>query len=74
MGAFYSESDVDGYGPYDTFAEAANVVGLFYARMRATTGLWIEPEFRNDEVNGRLPANAKVLLEEGGKRNALRRI
>jgi hypothetical protein len=52
-GAFYSSDDVANYGPFDTFFEAADVVGLFHLN-EAMTSLWIDPEFRNDAVAGRL--------------------
>jgi hypothetical protein len=46
-GAFYGEDDVDGLGPYATFAEAAEAISLF-VRTDATRRIWLDPEFRRD--------------------------
>ena len=39
-----------------------------------TGSVLVESEFRNDEADGRLTANAKVLLEEERRRNAPPRV
>jgi hypothetical protein len=48
-GAFYSDNDVGGYGPFDTFEEAALAVSLFYVNA-ATTRIWVDPEFSTRDV------------------------
>ena len=39
-GKFFAEDDVEAMGPFDTFAEAAEAVGLF-RKTDATTGIWV---------------------------------
>jgi hypothetical protein len=39
---FFAFDDSGGYGPYDTFTEAAEVVGLFNVTS-ATTSIWVDP-------------------------------
>ena len=48
-GAFYSDNDVDGYGPFETFLEAAKAVSLFHVNA-ATTQIWVDPEFSDRDV------------------------
>ena len=43
-GIFISEDDVGSYGPYDTFGDAAEAVGLFN-KTAATTRIWVHPNF-----------------------------
>jgi hypothetical protein len=43
-GVFISYDDVGSYGPYDSFAEAAEAVALF-TENDATTSIWIAPQF-----------------------------
>jgi hypothetical protein len=44
-GLFIGDNDVDIYGPYDSFADAAAAVGLF-AKTSATKHIWVDPRFR----------------------------
>ena len=44
-GLFIGDNDVDWYGPYDSFADAAAGVGLF-AKTSATKHIWVDPRFR----------------------------
>jgi hypothetical protein len=44
-GVFISDDDVGMYGPYDTFAEAANAIGLF-KKTKATNEIWVDPDFQ----------------------------
>jgi hypothetical protein len=48
-GSFYSDDDVGGYGPFEKFLEAANVVSLFHVNA-ATTAIWVDPEFSDLDV------------------------
>lgn len=48
--AFYSDDDVGGYGPFDTFDEAARAVSLFRVNA-ATTRIWVDPEFSARDVS-----------------------
>jgi hypothetical protein len=41
-GAFYASDDVDNYGPFKTFVEAAAAVDLFYMTGGATKRIWVE--------------------------------
>jgi hypothetical protein len=41
-GKFFAADDVEFMGPYDTFREAAEAVGLF-VRTKATTGIFVKP-------------------------------
>jgi len=47
--AFYSDNDVDAYGPFRTFLEAANATGLFHVN-EATTKIWVDREFSDHDV------------------------
>jgi len=44
-GKFFALDDVEFMGPYDTFRQAAEAVGLF-VRTDATTGIYVKTEFR----------------------------
>jgi hypothetical protein len=44
-GLFFSYNDVARYGPCETFAEAAEAVGLL-SKTDATTRIWVHPRFR----------------------------
>jgi hypothetical protein len=46
-GVFVSYDDVDRY-VYETFADAAEAVGLFM-ETEATTHIWVDPRFRRQE-------------------------
>jgi len=48
-GGFYSDNDVEGYGPFRTFEEAANAVSLFHVN-EATTAIWVDPEFSDRDM------------------------
>ncbi len=48
-GAFYSDNDVEAYGPFQTFDEAAGAVGLFHVT-EATTDIWVDPEVCDHDV------------------------
>jgi hypothetical protein len=43
-GLFIGEDDAQMYGPFDTFADAADAVGLF-RKTDATTNIWVDPRF-----------------------------
>jgi hypothetical protein len=43
-GLFVSENDVGSYGPYESFKEAADAVGLF-VQTSATRRIWVHPRF-----------------------------
>lgn len=45
----YSDNDVDAYGPFRTFLEAANATGLFHVN-EATTKIWVDREFSDHDV------------------------
>ena len=42
QGLFFAFDDTGGYGPYESFTEAAAVVGLFHVTS-ATTSIWVDP-------------------------------
>jgi len=44
---FFAEDDVGMFGPYQTFFEAADVVGLLSAG-EATTSIWVSSEYRTE--------------------------
>jgi hypothetical protein len=48
-GAFYADNDVEAYGPFETFLEAANAVSLFHINA-ATTSIWVDPELSDRDV------------------------
>jgi hypothetical protein len=63
-GSFYSDNDVEPHGPFETFLEAAEVVGLFHVN-EATTNIWVDPEFCDcDVVALNLEAAEKRRLHE----------
>jgi hypothetical protein len=41
----YAENDVECYGPFETFDQAAAAVSLFH-KTDATTEIWVDPQFR----------------------------
>jgi hypothetical protein len=47
--AFYSDNDVEGHGPFDTFLEAAEAVDLFHVN-EATTNIWADPKLCDRDV------------------------
>jgi hypothetical protein len=63
-GAPYSQQDGNDCGPFETFAEAAEAVCLFYVN-EAITSLWVDPEFRSEAQDGQLTAEAKAFLDKG---------
>jgi hypothetical protein len=50
-GFFISDNDVGVYGPYTTFAKAAEAVGLFITT-DATTKIWVDVEFQRGRPEG----------------------
>ena len=51
-GFFISTDDVGIYGPYTTFAKAAEAVGLFITT-DATTRIWVNVEFEHGKPEGK---------------------
>jgi hypothetical protein len=51
-GIFISENDVDMYGPFDSFADAAAAVGLF-TETSATTRIWVDLHFKEEQPKPR---------------------
>ena len=47
--AFYSDNDVEPYGPFNTFDQAADAVSLFHINT-ATTRIWVDAEFSDRDV------------------------
>jgi hypothetical protein len=48
-GAFYSDDDAGACGPFETFLEAANPIGLFRVNP-ATTRIWVDAGFSDRDV------------------------
>ena len=48
-GVFCSDNDVEPHGPFKTFLEAADAVGLLHIN-EATTRIWVDPEFSDRDM------------------------
>jgi hypothetical protein len=66
-GAFYSDDDVEAYGPFNTFDEAADAVSLCYVK-EATTRIWVDAEFSGKDVTALNEEAAELRRELKEKR------
>jgi hypothetical protein len=71
-GAFFAYNDVEPLGPFDTFLEAAEAVGLFHIN-EATTNIWVDPEFCDQDVAALNKEAAELHRRHEKKRHKLGR-
>lgn len=49
---YFADNDAGTYGPFESFTEAAEVIGLF-TENEATTEVWIDSDYRTEKTEKR---------------------